>query len=154
MELFWWFCCFRLAIKGRTIIFSIHQPRYSIYRLFDGLMMLSMGEVVYHGPTKEALPFFKSIGKLKATKLHGVPDQNSDWDSCTLINHVQVTQLNVIYCIFLHVQYCDMSLLTFYSLVRLHNPRKQQSTRFLPRCNQWRFPRGCGNTGPRENQHR
>lgn len=52
----------RLAIKGRTIIFSIHQPRYSIYRLFDGLMMLSMGEVVYHGPTKEALPFFKSIG--------------------------------------------------------------------------------------------
>nr|XP_022314885.1 ATP-binding cassette sub-family G member 2-like isoform X2 [Crassostrea virginica] len=52
----------RLAVKGRTIIFSIHQPRYSIYRLFDSLMMLSMGEVVYHGPTSEALTHFKSIG--------------------------------------------------------------------------------------------
>ncbi|XP_061166082.1 broad substrate specificity ATP-binding cassette transporter ABCG2-like [Saccostrea echinata] len=52
----------RLALKGRTIIFSIHQPRYSIYRLFDTLMMLSLGEVVYHGPTKDSLDFFQSIG--------------------------------------------------------------------------------------------
>ena len=56
------FVLLRLAVKGRTIIFSIHQPRYSIYRLFDSLMMLSMGEVVYHGPTSEALTHFKSIG--------------------------------------------------------------------------------------------
>ena len=53
----------RLALKGRTIIFSIHQPRYSIYRLFDSLMMLSLGETVYHGPAKESLEYFKSIGK-------------------------------------------------------------------------------------------
>ncbi|XP_062586203.1 broad substrate specificity ATP-binding cassette transporter ABCG2-like isoform X2 [Saccostrea cucullata] len=52
----------RLALKGRTIIFSIHQPRYSIYRLFDTLMMLSLGEVVYHGPTKDSLDYFHSIG--------------------------------------------------------------------------------------------
>nr|XP_022314888.1 ATP-binding cassette sub-family G member 2-like [Crassostrea virginica] len=52
----------RLAMKGRTIVFSIHQPRYSIYRLFDSLMLLSSGEVVYHGPTSDALTHFKSIG--------------------------------------------------------------------------------------------
>ena len=56
------FVLLRLAVKGRTIVLSIHQPRYSIYRLFDSLMMLSMGEVVYHGPTSEALTHFKSIG--------------------------------------------------------------------------------------------
>ncbi|KAK3089010.1 hypothetical protein FSP39_000105 [Pinctada imbricata] len=52
----------RLALRGRTIIFSIHQPRYSIYRLFDTLMMLSLGETVYHGTSKEALDYFKTIG--------------------------------------------------------------------------------------------
>ena len=50
-------------MKGRTIIFSIHQPRYSIYRLIDGLMLLSMGETIYHGPCEESLTFFKNIGR-------------------------------------------------------------------------------------------
>ncbi|CAL1544614.1 unnamed protein product, partial [Lymnaea stagnalis] len=47
-----------LSRRGRTIIFSIHQPRYSIYRLFDSLMLLSQGHTVYHGPSEEALAFF------------------------------------------------------------------------------------------------
>ena len=57
-----YFVLLSLAMKGRTIVFSIHQPRYSIYRLFGSLMMLSKGEVVYHGSTSEALTHFKSIG--------------------------------------------------------------------------------------------
>ncbi|KAL3876014.1 hypothetical protein ACJMK2_033903, partial [Sinanodonta woodiana] len=52
----------RLADKGRTIIFSIHQPRYSIYSQFDSLTLLSLGNMVYHGPCAEALDFFKSAG--------------------------------------------------------------------------------------------
>ncbi|KAH9508394.1 ATP-binding cassette sub- G member 2 [Bulinus truncatus] len=52
----------RLADRGRNIIFSIHQPRYSIYRLFDTLMMLSHGDVAYHGKASEALDYFASIG--------------------------------------------------------------------------------------------
>ncbi|XP_071128832.1 broad substrate specificity ATP-binding cassette transporter ABCG2-like isoform X1 [Mytilus edulis] len=52
----------RLALKGRTVVFSIHQPRYSIFKLFDSLMLLSMGECVYHGPASESLEYFKSIG--------------------------------------------------------------------------------------------
>ncbi|CAL1544610.1 unnamed protein product [Lymnaea stagnalis] len=52
----------RLSRRGRTIIFSIHQPRYSIYRLFDSLMLLSQGHTVYHGPSEEALEFFSSQG--------------------------------------------------------------------------------------------
>ncbi|XP_055877711.1 broad substrate specificity ATP-binding cassette transporter ABCG2-like isoform X2 [Biomphalaria glabrata] len=52
----------RLADRGRNIIFSIHQPRYSIYRLFDSLMLLSHGDVAYHGKACEALDYFASVG--------------------------------------------------------------------------------------------
>lgn len=52
----------RLALKGRTVVFSIHQPRFSIYKLFDSLMLLSFGECVYHGPSQESLEYFRSIG--------------------------------------------------------------------------------------------
>ncbi|XP_034993767.1 broad substrate specificity ATP-binding cassette transporter ABCG2 [Zootoca vivipara] len=52
----------RLSRRGRTIIFSIHQPRYSIFKLFDSLTLLALGKVLYHGPAKEALGYFLSIG--------------------------------------------------------------------------------------------
>uniref|UniRef100_A0A8C1XXG4 ATP-binding cassette, sub-family G (WHITE), member 2a n=1 Tax=Cyprinus carpio TaxID=7962 RepID=A0A8C1XXG4_CYPCA len=52
----------RMANSGRTIILSIHQPRYSIYRLFDSLTLLLGGRLVYHGPAQDALDYFSQIG--------------------------------------------------------------------------------------------
>uniref|UniRef100_A0A8C1XC41 ATP-binding cassette, sub-family G (WHITE), member 2a n=1 Tax=Cyprinus carpio TaxID=7962 RepID=A0A8C1XC41_CYPCA len=52
----------RMASSGRTIILSIHQPRYSIYRLFDSLTLLVGGRLVYHGPAQDALNYFMQIG--------------------------------------------------------------------------------------------
>ncbi|XP_023286648.1 ATP-binding cassette sub-family G member 2, partial [Seriola lalandi dorsalis] len=52
----------RMANNGRTIILSIHQPRYSIYRLFDSLTLLVTGKQVYHGPAQSALEYFSDIG--------------------------------------------------------------------------------------------
>ncbi|XP_068583251.1 broad substrate specificity ATP-binding cassette transporter ABCG2d [Cebidichthys violaceus] len=54
----------RMASHGRTIIMSIHQPRYSIYRLFDTLTLLVGGKMVYHGPAPNALDYFANIGYL------------------------------------------------------------------------------------------
>ena len=54
---------YRLGRKGRTIILSIHQPRYSIFRLFDSLTLLSLGRLTYHGSYDEVLPYFESLGK-------------------------------------------------------------------------------------------
>ncbi|XP_061685780.1 broad substrate specificity ATP-binding cassette transporter ABCG2d [Syngnathoides biaculeatus] len=51
-----------MANQGRTIIMSIHQPRYSIYRLFDSLTLLVGGKMVYHGPAPNALDYFANIG--------------------------------------------------------------------------------------------
>ncbi|NWW17754.1 ABCG2 protein, partial [Falcunculus frontatus] len=52
----------RMAKQGKTIIFSIHQPRYSIFRLFDSLTLLAAGRVLYHGPAQHAIEYFQSIG--------------------------------------------------------------------------------------------
>ncbi|XP_030306417.1 ATP-binding cassette sub-family G member 2 [Calypte anna] len=52
----------RMAKQGKTIIFSIHQPRYSIFRLFDSLSLLAAGRVLYHGPAQHAIGYFQSIG--------------------------------------------------------------------------------------------
>ncbi|XP_056136055.1 broad substrate specificity ATP-binding cassette transporter ABCG2-like isoform X1 [Lampris incognitus] len=52
----------RMASHGRTIIMSIHQPRYSIYRLFDTLTLLVSGKMVYHGPAMNALDYFADNG--------------------------------------------------------------------------------------------
>ncbi|KAJ3615119.1 hypothetical protein NHX12_018687 [Muraenolepis orangiensis] len=51
-----------MANKGRTIILSIHQPRYSIYKQFDSLTLLLGGKMVYHGPSADALDYFSNIG--------------------------------------------------------------------------------------------
>ncbi|XP_058151657.1 broad substrate specificity ATP-binding cassette transporter ABCG2 isoform X2 [Dasypus novemcinctus] len=52
----------RMSKQGRTIIFSIHQPRYSIFKLFDSLTLLASGRLMFHGPAPEALGYFASAG--------------------------------------------------------------------------------------------
>uniref|UniRef100_A0A8C9QNB3 ABC transporter domain-containing protein n=1 Tax=Spermophilus dauricus TaxID=99837 RepID=A0A8C9QNB3_SPEDA len=51
-----------LRRQGRTIIFTIHQPRYSIFKLFDSLTLLASGKLMYHGPAQKALEYFESAG--------------------------------------------------------------------------------------------
>ncbi|CAM4957970.1 unnamed protein product [Rotaria socialis] len=57
-------CLSNLAKQGRTIIFSIHQPRYSIFKLFDTITLLSEGEMLYHGPARNVLDYFSHQGYL------------------------------------------------------------------------------------------
>ncbi|XP_024053925.2 ATP-binding cassette sub-family G member 2-like [Terrapene carolina triunguis] len=52
----------QLSRKGRTVIFSIHQPRYSIFRLIDHLTLMNKGEIMYAGPAEESTGYFNSIG--------------------------------------------------------------------------------------------
>jgi ATP-binding cassette subfamily G (WHITE) protein 2 len=52
----------KLSRSGRTIIMSIHQPRYSIFKLFDSITLLSKGNLIYHGPARRSLEYFTSKG--------------------------------------------------------------------------------------------
>lgn len=53
----------RLSRRGKTVIFSIHQPRYSIFRLFDHLTLMHKGEVVYAGAAAHTLEYFTNLGR-------------------------------------------------------------------------------------------
>lgn len=51
-----------LTEDGHTVIASIHQPRSSIFAMFDDLCLLSEGRLVYFGPAAEALAHFEAQG--------------------------------------------------------------------------------------------
>ncbi|KAK9823842.1 hypothetical protein WJX72_005871 [[Myrmecia] bisecta] len=51
-----------LAADGHTVVASIHQPRSSIFAMFDDLVLLSEGGLVYSGPAADALDYFASLG--------------------------------------------------------------------------------------------
>ena len=58
-----WLPSDRLSKNNRTIIFSIHQPRFAIYKLFEHLVLLAKGNIVYQGPCSEALDYFADLGE-------------------------------------------------------------------------------------------
>lgn len=51
-----------LAKNDRTIITTIHQPRSSIFHMFDLLCLIAEGHIVYFGPASEAAAHFANLG--------------------------------------------------------------------------------------------
>eukprot|EP00180_Rhodochaete_pulchella_P003226 Plantae.Rhodophyta-Rhodochaete_pulchella.ctg535.p1 GENE.Plantae.Rhodophyta-Rhodochaete_pulchella.ctg535~~Plantae.Rhodophyta-Rhodochaete_pulchella.ctg535.p1 ORF type:complete len:687 (+),score=138.17 Plantae.Rhodophyta-Rhodochaete_pulchella.ctg535:112-2172(+) len=51
----------KLASAGRTIVTTIHQPRSNIFNLFDKLLLLSEGRVMYYGPASNAVDYFSGF---------------------------------------------------------------------------------------------
>ncbi|XP_042624366.1 broad substrate specificity ATP-binding cassette transporter ABCG2-like isoform X2 [Cyprinus carpio] len=52
----------KLSKKGKTVIFSIHQPRYSIFSQFDHLTLMNKGEIIYAGAANKAITYFEDLG--------------------------------------------------------------------------------------------
>jgi len=48
--------------RGRTLVVSIHQPRSSIYALFDRLLLFASGTVMYNGLAASAVEHFAAVG--------------------------------------------------------------------------------------------
>ena len=51
-----------LCSEGKTVVCTIHQPRSSIYEMFDQLLILNGGSTVYFGPAAEATTYFTGLG--------------------------------------------------------------------------------------------
>jgi ABC-type multidrug transport system ATPase subunit len=49
-----------LADMGHSVAIVIHQPRTTIYNMFDNLLLLSKGNTVYNGPTSKARAYLES----------------------------------------------------------------------------------------------
>ncbi|KAJ3104864.1 hypothetical protein HK100_003992, partial [Physocladia obscura] len=53
----------RLAtVYQRTVIFTCHQPRSDIFALFDQLLVLAKGQMVYSGPANSVIAHFSQLG--------------------------------------------------------------------------------------------
>lgn len=51
----------KLALEGRTVICTIHQPSALLFRMFDHLYSLAQGECIYTGGTEYLVPFLKEL---------------------------------------------------------------------------------------------
>ncbi|KAI9981531.1 hypothetical protein PInf_009284 [Phytophthora infestans] len=46
----------------KTVVISLLQPSPELFALFDNVMILNEGRVMYHGPGEEALRYFEGLG--------------------------------------------------------------------------------------------
>lgn len=51
-----------IADSGKTVIAVIHQPSTEIFNLFDDVMFMSKGQIVYHGPIDACNDYFSKQG--------------------------------------------------------------------------------------------
>eukprot|EP00668_Euglena_longa_P010990 GGOE01013334.1.p1 GENE.GGOE01013334.1~~GGOE01013334.1.p1 ORF type:complete len:710 (-),score=241.62 GGOE01013334.1:918-2837(-) len=54
--------CKTLANHGHTVVATIHQPNSDIFRMFNKVMFLAKGQVVYNGPGANTIRYFQELG--------------------------------------------------------------------------------------------
>ncbi|EIE18006.1 putative pleiotropic drug resistance protein 3 [Coccomyxa subellipsoidea C-169] len=67
--------CIRNITKAlqATVLMALLQPPPEVYDLFDDILLLCEGHVVFHGPREEVLPFFSGLG-FRLPERKGVAD--------------------------------------------------------------------------------
>jgi len=63
-----------VAAAGRLVISVIHQPRSSIFKMFDDLLLLSVGQTIYFGKANEAAAYFRTSAGLNCPALFNPSD--------------------------------------------------------------------------------
>ena len=48
-----------MAIKGKTIMCTIHQPSSQLFSMFDSILLMAEGKVAFQGSTSQCVQFFK-----------------------------------------------------------------------------------------------
>ena len=56
-----------------TVLTALLQPQPEAYDLFDDVLLMAEGSIIYHGPREDIVPFFESCG-FRCPERKGVPD--------------------------------------------------------------------------------
>jgi ABC-type multidrug transport system ATPase subunit len=54
----------KLAQGGRLVLATIHQPSWAVLELFQHLLILKSGRMVYDGQVEEVVPYFEELGQM------------------------------------------------------------------------------------------
>ena len=49
-------------LRQATVLMALLQPPPEVYSLFDDVMLMADGRMIYHGPIDQVLPFFEGLG--------------------------------------------------------------------------------------------
>ncbi|CAN0245089.1 unnamed protein product, partial [Scytosiphon promiscuus] len=45
-----------------TVVVALLQPPPETYELFDNVLLMAEGKIIYHGPREDVVPYFNSLG--------------------------------------------------------------------------------------------
>ena len=62
-----------IHIFNGTAVISLLQPAPETYELFDDIILLSDGQIVYQGPREHVLEFFETVG-FRCPERKGITD--------------------------------------------------------------------------------
>ena len=80
--------------KAVTIVCSIHQPQSKIFNLFDSLILLKGGNIMYQGPRQQAMGCRRTISTMKSNPSLLFCRTSSK----QLVIHVRCIQIQLIIC--------------------------------------------------------
>ncbi|KAL8116575.1 hypothetical protein AgCh_022922 [Apium graveolens] len=79
----------REAAEGVNVYMVVHQPSYTLYKMFDDLVLLSKGGLTaYHGPVKKFHSNHDWVSRYKYINSGSRFDIRSHWEKTLLMNEI------------------------------------------------------------------
>ncbi len=71
-------------IRQTSIVGSILQHSSEVFQLFDRIIVLDKGQIMFQGPCQDALPYFESLWYMEKKKQE--EKRRRKWHMCTYIH--------------------------------------------------------------------
>ncbi|XP_043709772.1 pleiotropic drug resistance protein 1-like isoform X1 [Telopea speciosissima] len=118
-----------IDILSGTALISLLQPAPETYELFDDIILLSDGQIVYQGPREHVPEFFESVG-FKCPERKGIAD---------FLQEVSQLQIHFLFSLLLLISLAFSKGWTVFSLIWQVTSRKDQEQYWAHKDKPYRF---------------